>query len=260
MVSTSTILALICAVIVLFALGLGPIIYLKSQGYRIVSVALVGALGFFVTQMLLRAPIMSLLTANNSIVTFFSKNLVLYALFLGASAALFETVGRVFVVNVCLKKRKGWLEGAVAGWGHGFCEAFILLGITYITYIYYAFLINQGTLFSLTATGLDSASVSSITTLLTSFPIWAIVIALLERVFAILLHCALTTLIMTKSMDGKTWVGCLWAFLIHTALDTAIVLLQLNGVSLFVLELLPAIFAILSIIYLFQSYKKYKNA
>lgn len=257
MVSTTTILFLILAVILLLALGLGPILYLKSQGYRIITAALVGAVGFFVTQIIIRIPLMGMLMSNATVVSFFAQNMTLYALFLGGSAALFETLGRLFVVNVCLRKRKGWLEGAVAGWGHGFCEAFILLGITYITYIYYAFLINQGTLATM---GLDPSVVASTTSLLSAFPAWAVVVAFLERVFAILLHCALTTLIMTKSMDGKIGAGCLLAFLIHTALDTGVTLLQLNGASLFIIELLPAIFAILSIIYLFKSFNKYKNA
>ena len=257
MVSTTTILALLFAVIILFLLGLGPILYLKSQGYRIISVGLAGALGFFFSQIILRIPLMGVLMSNVSVVTFFAQHMTLYALFLGASAALFETLGRLFIVNICLKKRKGWLEGAVAGWGHGFCEAFIMLGITYISYIYYAFLINQGTLATM---GLDPASVASITTTLSSFPAWAIIVALLERVFAMLLHCALTTLIMTNSMEGKTLIVCLAAFLFDMGLDSGGALLQINGASLFILELLPAVFAILSIGYLFKSYNKYKNA
>ncbi len=70
MVSTTTILALIFAVIILFLLGLGPILYLKSQGYRIISVSLAGALGFFVSQMILRIPLMGVLMSNVSVVTF----------------------------------------------------------------------------------------------------------------------------------------------------------------------------------------------
>ena len=64
MVSTTTILALLFAVIILFLLGLGPILYLKSQGYRIISVGLAGALGFFVSQIILRIPLMGVLTVS----------------------------------------------------------------------------------------------------------------------------------------------------------------------------------------------------
>ena len=257
MVASSTMIALVLAVIFLLVLGLGPIVYLKMSGYRIGLAALFGALGFFISQVILRTPILNLLMTNMTVLSFFAQNIVAYALFLGVSAAAFETIGRLFVVNVLLRKRKGWLEGAVSGWGHGFCEAFILLGLTYIQYIYLAFLVNQGTLATM---GLDSATVASVTSLLSSFPVWAVFVALLERVCAMLLHCALSTLIMTKSMDGKSWVGALIAFLVHAFLDTAIVLIQAFTGSVFMLELLPVIFAIVSVVYLVRSYAKYKNA
>lgn len=66
----------------------------KHRGEGIVSAWIVGALGFFVPQMLIRLPILTALSANAGFLSWTQKHLLLYTLGLALTAGLFELAGR----------------------------------------------------------------------------------------------------------------------------------------------------------------------
>ena len=145
MVSTATILFVVFSLFVSLIL---PVLLLilfaarnKKQG--LVSAWLLGAAGFFVTQILIRLPILTALQSQSWFLAFARNHLFLYAFGLAFTAGLFELAGR-FAVAKCLRKNLTYKRSLAAGLGHGGIEAMILIGMTYINNLIYIAMINSG--------------------------------------------------------------------------------------------------------------------
>lgn len=85
---------------------------------------LVGTLGFYISQPVLRLPLLSLLRKEN---TWFAAlpytNRGLYFLLAAFTAGLFEECARWIGMKIFRKNRLSWIDGAAYGLGHGGCEA-----------------------------------------------------------------------------------------------------------------------------------------
>jgi len=87
------------------------IIYaVANKGKGIVSAWFLGAAGFFVLQMLIRIPILNVLSILPGFLTFVEQNYVLYVLLLGFSAGLFEVIGRFAVAKIMSKNLKSNID------------------------------------------------------------------------------------------------------------------------------------------------------
>ena len=107
MVSVSTI---ICCVITLLICLLLPVLVLllfankcKKQG--ILPAWLLGAAGFFVTQILIRLPILTALQSQSWFQSLANNHLVVYGFGLAFTAGLFELAGRFVVAKILHKKQ-----------------------------------------------------------------------------------------------------------------------------------------------------------
>ena len=142
-------LTLVTCLITLFVTLLLPIILISVFSFRnkkqkLISAWALGAAGFFVTQMVIRLPILTVLQSQPWFVSFSVTNGFLYAFSLAFTAGLFELAGR-FVVAKLMQKNLSCNRALAAGLGHGGIEAMILVGITYLNNILYIFMINNGT-------------------------------------------------------------------------------------------------------------------
>ena len=106
----------------------------KKQG--IWSAWLVGALGFFVPQILIRFPILTALSRTDGFVTFAQTHPWIYSFSLAFTAGLFEVVGR-YAAARCLNKNLTYRRALAAGLGHGGIEAIIITGLVYLNNIVY---------------------------------------------------------------------------------------------------------------------------
>ena len=89
----------------------------------------VGMLAFVISQMVLRLPLLSIMTQQRSISLFTLKHPVLYILILAFTAGLFEETARLIGFQ-CIKKKHASIYDAFAfGLGHGGIEAMLLIGI-----------------------------------------------------------------------------------------------------------------------------------
>ena len=145
MVSTISILFMVITLVISLILPVVLfIIYaVANKGKGIISAWFLGAAGFFVLQMLIRIPILNVLSILPGFLTFVEQNYVLYVLLLGFSAGLFEVIGR-FAVAKIMSKNLTYERGIAAGLGHGGIEAILLVGMTYINNLLYTAMINSG--------------------------------------------------------------------------------------------------------------------
>lgn len=91
------------------------VIVLKKYSGVLKSI-LIGALIFFISQIVLRIPILQILSKQSYFVEF-SKHYIAYSLFLGLTAGIFEEVGRYIGFRGFLKDRLNYQNGlAYGGW------------------------------------------------------------------------------------------------------------------------------------------------
>ena len=235
MVSTATILACTVTLIVCMAFPVLLLILfaLKYKKEKIFSAWLLGAAGFFVTQMVIRVPILMVLQNQSWFVAFSQKNLVLYAFALAFTAGLFELAGR-FAVAKLMAKNLTFRRSLAAGLGHGGIEAMLLVGMTYVNNLIYIVMINSGAFEPLiaeaAAMGVDVTQLEMIKTQLISASPALFLLASLERVLTMVCHTAMSLIVCYGVVSRKTLPCLLICLGIHTLLDlTAGVAMLANG-------------------------------
>lgn len=195
----------------------------KNKGQKIVSAWFLGAAGFFVLQMLVRIPVLNILSMQPGFQTFAENNYVVYILLLGFTAGLFEVVGRLVVAKI-MAKNLTYERSIAAGLGHGGIEAMLLIGMTYINNLLYAALINSGSFDMVVeqteAMGVDATALFAAKDALLTTPAYLFGLAGYERLLTIICHTAMSLLVCYFVYKKQTMKGVLIALVIHTILDS----------------------------------------
>ena len=225
MVQTGTIAAIwVTLFISLFLPGILLIVYaLINRKMGVVSAWFIGAAGFFVTQIIVRLPILSVLGTKQWFLDFSRNHQVLYVLLLGFTAGLFEVVGRYAAAKI-LSKNLTFKRGFAAGLGHGGIEAIVLIGMTYVSNLLYVGMINGGTFDMVVeqtaALGVDTSALLLVKEQLVSASPVLFYCAGYERLLTMICHTAMTLIVfyaMWKKQEVKGILACL---ALHTFLDT----------------------------------------
>lgn len=164
---------------------------------RLAPLAL-GFASFFVSQMVLRIPLLQLLGAMGVLDPFAAGHPVLYAVLVGGlSAGLFEETARLAGAAI-LKNYRTWKDMVSFGLGHGLCEVMLLAGMTHVNNLLLAAALSapEGPLGVLLA-GADSALLEQVAAQLAAATPGIIALGLLERVSAVLFHIFATSLVFT---------------------------------------------------------------
>lgn len=224
MVGTASILAMVVTLFISIVLPiLVYIVYgVKNKGKGVWTAWLLGAAGFVIMQLVIRTPILSLLSLSAGFVTFAKEHYTMYALILAFTAGLFELVAR-YVIAKILQKKQCFEKAVAVGLGHGGIEAIALIGLTYVNNILYSFMINTGiydTLITQTANmGVDTQSLLTVkSSLIETSPVMFL-LAGYERILTMILHVAMTVLVFYFVKKKKDIVGILLCLLIHTLID-----------------------------------------
>lgn len=232
--------SLILPVLVLILLA----VRYRKQG--ILSAWLLGAAGFFVPQILIRLPVLTVLQKQSWFGNFAQNSLFLYAFGLAFSAGLFELAGR-FAVAKLMQKKLTFRRSLAAGLGHGGIEAMLLIGMTYVNNLIYIVMINSGYFDSLIAQtaglGVDISQLELIRTQLSGASPALFLLAGLERILAMTGHVAMSMLVCYGIARGKTGICVLLCLVIHTLMDLT------AGLSMVLPQAIayPVIYAILTI-------------
>lgn len=234
MVSGTSILFMVITLVISLILPVALLIIyaVANKGRGTVSAWFLGAAGFFVMQVIIRLPILNILSILPGFQSFVENNYVVYALLLGFTAGLFEVVGRLVVAKI-MSKNLTFERSIAAGLGHGGIEAIVLIGMTYINNLAYTAMINGGTydliIEQSAAMGVDVSSLYAAKDALISTPAYMFGLAGYERILTMICHVAMTLLVCYFVAKKQTLKGVLISLVLHTVLDSASGLI--NGLS-----------------------------
>ena len=215
-------------------------VYLVRKHRARLSSILIGA-GTFILFALVLESILHQLVLKGPHGSDILGNTLLYALYGGLAAGVFEETGRFLSMKFLMKKEPSKpLPGIAYGVGHGGAEMLILFGITMINNIVISALINSGQADAIfakvpeEAAGQLQAQLDQLQTLGAG----TLLIGLWERFSALILHLGLSMLVWVAVRKGGKW---LWLFpaaiVLHAIVDAGAVLLQ-KSTGLVPLELI----------------------
>ena len=226
-------LATISTLIITFIIPFGVLGYLIVNNRKYLLAFGCGVLTFVVFQVLTRIPLLQLYLPN---LTWYFKLVyeypILHAVFLGLSAALFEELGRYILMSLLMKKKRSFKNALFFGLGHGGVEAILMVGInTLLILIYYKGISGQPLMMLLAGA---------------------------ERLSAMTFHVLWSIMVMF-TIKEKRPIYLLLAILTHFLLDTGVVLTQLVGIDIVIIEIGLLLFAVLAFIYINRFKGKWRN-
>ena len=235
---------------VLLPPALALVFWRRNKGAKTLSAWLLGAAGFFVTQMLIRVPILTVLQTNPAFQSFSVNHGFLYAFTLAFTAGLFELAGR-FCVAKLMKNNLTFHRSFAAGLGHGGIEAMLLLGLTYLNNILYIVMINTGVFDGIVdqaaLTGIDVSALWQVKDALLTTPPALYLVAIYERILAMVCHLAMTLIVSFGIHADKPLKGALICLGIHTMMDLTAGINMLAGTILTQTAAYLIIYSILTI-------------
>lgn len=202
---------------------------------------LIGCGSFFVFAMLLEQLTHILVLRHmGNISEMIQKNLVLYALYGGIAAGVFEETGRFLSMKYAMKTSLNRDNAMMYGAGHGGMEAVLVLGIASFNNLISAVMLNSGKLVSSLAEGSDVEVILTKLSPLWTLPSWQFFMGGIERLMAIVLHIALSVLVY-QSVKNKKDKWCYPAAILLHALINMVVILVANHGSLVLAEVVTLV-------------------
>lgn len=191
-------------------LPLGTAVYLCVKKRRFIKPLLLGAATFLLFQVLTRLPVLQLILSKEPWFILMSLNQpLLYSLFLGFTAGLFEEGGRYIMMRLFMKKTLDAKSALAFGLGHGGLEAVLLVGINSAAVLF--FMADMANAPLMLAGGL-------------------------ERLFALCLHCC-WSLLIAKGVRESRPLALPLAVAAHTLIDAFASYASIEGVNIWIIEL-----------------------
>ena len=237
-VPAASIAGMVFSLVVSFALPIGLFIYAKKKMGAKTAPFFIGCGVFFVMVVMLEAAIHRIVfqLAGEAL----TGSVILYAVYGGLMAALFEETGRYIAMRF-LVKPMDFPNAFMYGAGHGGVEAMLLCGVASISNIASAVMINSGTM-SAQLASLDAkkaADTAAALSALWTTPSLTFFAGGVERLLAVVLHVSLSILVF-QSIRKKSRKDLLNAYLFHFVIDSLAVLLSAVA-SVWVVELVVAL-------------------
>lgn len=171
---------------------------------RYIYLLMLGFLSFFISQIMLRIPLLNFLAKNPGFVVFQLQNALLVGCLIAISAGVFEEVFRFLFRRFLIRDSIKIAEPVIFGLGHSLME---------IIYIFTPVVL---------ASGLSVISP----------------LAVVERIFATLLHIEISIIIWNGFLANKKYSYLFLAILLHSLCDIIIPIAGSLGVGIYVTEIL----------------------
>lgn len=211
------IISFIINILICFGIPLGYLLYAIKKRKNL-RPFFIGSVVFFISQILLRIPLITyVLPKMDWYLSISVFNPILYSIFLGLTAGIFEEVGRLIGIKLGLKNQESWENGIAFGIGHGGLEAMLITGVVNVQYLILFLAYSRGTLISSKAQQLK-ALFDTITTM-------GVLAAGFERIGAIIIHIGLTLIVLYGVKNRKKLYLPL-AIFIHGFIDASIGVVQ----------------------------------
>lgn len=192
---------------------------------------LLGIVTFVVFQICTRLPLLHLLQRQAWFVMLPANAPLLYTLFLGITAALFEEGGRYLVMRLLMKGHRTFGDGIAFGVGHGGIEAILLVGINTLVALVGGTLGASGLVFA----------------------------AGMERLFTMAIHIAFSVMVLRAVRECSLGWAVL-AFAVHAAVDTLAAYASLSGVPVWAIESALGILAAAAVLWLVLEGRRERKA
>ena len=203
MISAWMFVATIFSICICFVLPLGYLVAVERKRTNVLRPYWMGALGFFVAEMMLLLPFLNLLRNQGSwYENLAEKNLWVYAFFLAAMTAIFENAIRFVVVKFLLKDRNRWIDAVSMGVGQGLIAG-LMTGVTLVGMLFYYVSINHGVLGELT--GLEGEALAELESEILRLTSSGLVCLGLEQLCAICMQIGYCVMIY-QCVKGNKWV------------------------------------------------------
>ena len=226
-VPTLSMVFMALAALFCFAMPVLLLIYYRKKGADILPF-FIGCLVFVMFALILEPLMHQLVLKVLPVGKTIMGNTLLYALYGGLAAGIFEETGRFLAFRTVLKKQLGNDRNALMyGAGHGGIEAILIVGLTYIGNIVISVLINAGQtdMLTATATGETAEQLKAVLDSLVTTAPWTYLLGMVERAVAVTTHICLSVLVwFAVKKPGKGWLFPL-AILLHAAFDGITVIL-----------------------------------
>lgn len=240
MVPVSSLILMAVGAVLGIAVPVCLAVWLMRKYRARLSTILIGAGTFIVFALVLESIVHQLVLKgpNGSAIM---GNTLLFAVYGGLAAGVFEETGRFLSMKFLLKKEPSTaLPGIAYGIGHGGAEMLIIFGITMISNFVVSALINAGLSGILFAKVPEDAAAQLQAQLnqLQTVGAGTLLTGLWERISALVLHLGLSMLVWVAVRKGGKW---LWLFpaavALHAIVDAGVVMLQ-KSVGMVPLELI----------------------
>ncbi|QMV84327.1 YhfC family intramembrane metalloprotease [Corynebacterium hindlerae] len=232
MVSTTAIACMVATLLLCIAIPVGGIVAVARRNKQVMLPFAVGMLAFFVSQVVLRMPLMSLLAglAPDPVGKFVSS--IPVASF---SAGLFEETARMVFMLLLLKGLHRLVDGVAFGLGHGGIEALLLVGMTMFFNLAMSFMINMDK-WDVVAKSLPPEAAEQMRTALTQTPATEFLVGGVERIWAIGLHIMCSLIIMMGVEKQKRALAWVVAVLVHGFTNLAVLGAIQQGANVWLVE------------------------
>lgn len=248
MISTGAMVVMGLLAALTAAVPVGIMVFLKKRGGRWLEF-FVGA-GTFIFFALALEQILHALVLRSPLGPAVQGSVWLTALYGGLAAGVFEETGRFAAFKLVLRERRAPVSALSYGIGHGGCEAFLLLGVTYLSNIVLCLTVKSG--------GQVAPELAAAVDSLAAIPAATFLWAGFERVCAMTLHAALSVLVFAAvRRPGKRWLFP-GAILLHALADfSTVAAFRLAGVM--ASEAAAAAFALLAALLAVRVYKNLRQ-
>ena len=171
---------------------------------RYLYLFVLGFLSFLVSQILVRIPLLGILTKNPKFVIFQINNALLVGCLIAVSAGVFEEVFRFLFRRFLVREGVKISEPIIFGLGHSLME---------IIYIFVPVILSSG------------------------LPVIS-PLGIIERIIATLIHIELSIIIWNGFLANKKYLYLLLAVLLHSICDMLIPVAMSVGIGAYALEML----------------------
>lgn len=203
MISAWIFIATIFSICICFVLPLGYLVAVERKRTNVLRPYWMGALGFFVAEMLLLLPFLNVLRNNGTWYAGLKEsNLWAYAFFLAAMTAVFENVIRLLVIKFLLKDRNRWVDAVSMGVGQGLIAG-LMTGVTLVGMLFYYVGINNGVLGEVT--GLEGEALAQMEAEILRLGIADLVCLGLEQLCALCMQIGYCVM-MYQCVKKNNWV------------------------------------------------------
>ncbi|SFO61383.1 Uncharacterized membrane protein YhfC [Pseudobutyrivibrio sp. JW11] len=202
-VSLASIIGMCFTLLISFGLPIGLLLYAMNKLKAKMISFWIGAATFVVFALVLEQLLH--IGMINQFGEALTGNILIKAIYGGLAAGIFEEVGRFISMKLFMKRLLNKENAFMYGVGHGGIEAMIIVGLTTVSNLISAYMINTGLMeksLELFDSDIKQQTIDQLTVLWTTSPV-DFYMAGVERVVAITLHLSLSYIVYRAVKDGK---------------------------------------------------------